>query len=112
MKRAIEALAIRPRLALIDGNRCPALDICEVEAIVKGDQTVIAIGAASILAEVARDRVMMQLDARFPGYGFAQHKGYPTKSHISALNTLGISPVHRRSYAPVRKILSQSIYCD
>jgi len=108
MKRAIEALVIRPHLALIDGNRCPVLDCCEVEAIIKGDQTVTAIGAASILAKVARDREMMELDARYPGYGFAQHKGYPTKSHISALNTLGISPVHRRSYAPVRNVLSLS----
>jgi len=106
MKRAIDALSIRPQLALIDGNHCPDLDGCRVEAIIKGDQLVTAIGAASILAKVARDREMVALDACYPGYGFAQHKGYPTKSHISALNTLGISPVHRRSYAPVRNMLS------
>jgi len=107
MKRAVMALSLKPGLVLIDGNHCPLLDGCRVEAIVKGDQKVTAIGAASILAKVARDREMMDLDARYPGYGFAQHKGYPTKSHISALNTLGISPVHRRSYAPVRNILTQ-----
>jgi ribonuclease HII len=111
MKRAIEALAIRPRLALIDGNRCPQLDGCRVEAIIKGDQKVMAIGAASILAKVARDREMVELDARYPGYGFASHKGYPTKAHISALNTLGISPIHRRSYAPVRKFLTHFHPC-
>jgi len=107
MKRAVNALSIRPQLVLIDGNQCPDLDGCQVEAIIKGDQTVTAIGAASILAKVARDREMVELDARYPGYGFAQHKGYPTKIHISALNTLGISPVHRRSYAPVRNIMSR-----
>ena len=107
MKRAVNALSIHPQLALVDGNQCPDLEGCRAEAIIKGDQTVTAIGAASILAKVARDREMVELDARYPGYGFAQHKGYPTKLHISALNTLGISPVHRRSYAPVRKIMSR-----
>ena len=107
MRRAVNALAIRPELTLVDGNRCPVLEGCRVEAIVKGDQLVKEISAASILAKVARDREMVELDAIYPGYGFARHKGYPTKSHISALNTLGISPVHRRSYAPVRNILSR-----
>jgi len=110
MKRAVNALSIRPGLALVDGNRCPDLEDCRVEAIVKGDQLVKEISAASILAKVARDREMVALDARYPGYGFARHKGYPTKSHISALNSLGISPVHRRSYAPVRNVLSNNPY--
>ena len=108
MRRAVQTLSITPELVLVDGNQCPVLD-CPVEAIVKGDQTVTAIGAASILAKVARDREMMDLDAQYPGYGFAQHKGYPTKSHMSALNILGISPVHRRSYAPVRNVLSRIV---
>ena len=108
MRRAVQALPISPELVLVDGNQCPVLD-CPVEAIVKGDQTVTAIGAASILAKVARDQEMMDLDAQYPGYGFAQHKGYPTKSHVSALNILGISPVHRRSYAPVRNVLSRIV---
>ena len=108
MRRAVQTLSITPELVLVDGNQCPVLD-CPVEAIVKGDQTVTAIGAASILAKVARDQEMMDLDAQYPGYGFAQHKGYPTKSHVSALNILGISPVHRRSYAPVRNVLSRIV---
>ena len=108
MRRAVQTLSITPELVLVDGNQCPVLD-CPVEAIVKGDRTVTAIGAASILAKVARDQEMMDLDAQYPGYGFAQHKGYPTKSHMSALNILGISPVHRRSYAPVRNVLSRIV---
>jgi ribonuclease HII len=97
---------IRPRLALIDGNRCPDLDDCEAKAIIQGDQSVTAIGAASILAKVARDREMVKLDSCYPGYGFARHKGYSTRAHIDALNRLGACPVHRRSYEPVRIILS------
>lgn len=111
MKRAVDALSVRPQLVLIDGDRRPDLAGCRVEAIIKGDQLVTEISAASILAKVARDREMMDLDARYPGYGFAQHKGYPTRSHISALDILGISPVHRRSYAPVRNILSRHNSC-
>lgn len=106
MRRAVQTLTIRPRLVLIDGNRCPDLDDCESEAIIQGDQSVTAIGAASILAKVARDREMVQLDSRYPGYGFARHKGYSTRAHIDALNRLGACPAHRRSYEPVRIILS------
>ena len=106
MRRAVQALTIRPRLALIDGNRCPDLDDCEAKAIIQGDQSVTAIGAASILAKVARDREMVKLDSCYPGYGFARHKGYSTRAHIDALNRLGACPVHRRSYEPVRIILS------
>ncbi len=109
MRRAVQTLTIRPRLALIDGNRCPDLDDCKSEAIIKGDQSVTAIGAASILAKVARDREMVQLDSRYPGYGFARHKGYSTRAHIDALNRLGACPAHRRSYEPVRIILSGTL---
>jgi ribonuclease HII len=104
MQRAVEALSVAPDKALIDGNRCPAL-ACEAEAIVGGDARVAVISAASIIAKVARDREMCGLDAVYPGYGFARHKGYPSKLHIDALQTLGVTPVHRRSYAPVRRAL-------
>ena len=105
MRRAVEALHLAPRLALIDGNRCPPGLTCRAEAIIKGDQTVAAISAASILAKVARDRELLSLDALYPGYGFARHKGYPTKDHVAALEHLGITPVHRRSFGPVRRML-------
>ena len=105
MSRALAALNPAPNLALIDGNRCPLSLPCRAEAIVKGDQTVPAISAASILAKVARDRELLRLDALYPGYGFARHKGYPTKDHVVALARLGITPVHRRSFGPVRKLL-------
>jgi ribonuclease HII len=104
MQRAVEALTIVPHEALVDGNRLPQLD-CEARAIVGGDASVAAISAASIIAKVARDREMIELDRRYPGYGLAKHKGYPTKAHIQALGSLGISPVHRRSFGPVRRIL-------
>lgn len=104
MQRAVVALAIRPRLVLIDGNRCPVLP-CEARPVVGGDRTVAAISAASILAKVARDREMRALDRCYPGYGFARHKGYPTQAHLQALRALGVTPIHRRSYAPVRRLL-------
>lgn len=104
MGRAVAGLAIRPALARIDGNRCPHLS-CPAEAVIGGDRTVAQISAASILAKVARDREMRELDRRFPGYGFARHKGYPTKAHIRALAELGVSPVHRRTFGPVRRLL-------
>ena len=102
MRRAVLALRPQPEFALIDGNRCPALP-CPAEAIIKGDMTVAAISAASILAKVTRDREMVELDQLYPGYGFASHKGYPTKAHLTALSTLGITPIHRRSFGPVKK---------
>jgi ribonuclease HII len=104
MQRAVNALLPAAEHALIDGNRCPEL-ACPARAIVKGDSRVAAISAASILAKVTRDREMQVLDMKYPGYGLAQHKGYPSKAHIAALELLGASPVHRRSYAPVRKVL-------
>ncbi len=105
MQRAVAGLSIRPGRVLVDGNRCPNLD-CPAEAIVKGDQKVPAIAAASILAKVARDREMVELDALYPGYGLARHKGYPTRAHIAALYEKGVTPHHRRSYAPVRECLA------
>lgn len=104
MQRAVAALGVPPGLALIDGNRCPELP-CASQAVIKGDSRVAAISAASILAKVARDEEMIILDARYPGYGLARHKGYPSKAHLAALETLGVTPIHRRSYAPVRRLI-------
>jgi ribonuclease HII len=104
MRRAVLALQPQAEYALIDGNRCPELP-CPSEAIVKGDQTVAAISAASIIAKVTRDREMVEMESRYPGYAFARHKGYPTKVHIAALQELGLTPIHRRSFGPVKKLL-------
>jgi len=104
MKRAVEQLHPLPHRALIDGNRCPQL-ACPAEAIIKGDATVEVISAASIIAKVARDQEMVELDLCYPGYGLAQHKGYPTKMHIAALNELGVTHIHRRSFGPVKRLL-------
>ena len=105
MQRAILALNPAPLLALIDGNRCPSSLPCRAESIIKGDQSVAAISAASILAKVARDRELLKLEELYPGYGFAKHKGYPTKDHVAALEKLGVTPIHRRSFEPVRRLL-------
>ena len=107
MKRAVESLDVIPEMVLIDGNRCPDVKV-KSHAIIKGDQRVEAISAASILAKESRDREMIQLDEEFPGYGFSVHKGYPTKAHIQALEDIGVSSVHRRSYGPVRRILNNT----
>lgn len=104
MQRAVENLRIKPTLALIDGNRCPKL-ACPATAVVKGDSRVAAIAAASIIAKVTRDREMIELDVRYPGYGLAGHKGYPTKAHVDALKALGVADIHRKSFAPVRTLL-------
>lgn len=104
MRRAVLALRPQPEFALVDGNRCPALP-CEAEAIIKGDATVAVISAASILAKVTRDREMVTFEQEYPGYGFASHKGYPTKAHLTALARLGVTPIHRRSFGPVKKCL-------
>lgn len=105
MRRAVLALSTAPEFALIDGNRCPELP-CPSEAVVKGDSRVAAISAASIIAKVARDREMVELDAQYPGYGLAGHKGYPSPAHLAALERLGVTPIHRRSFGPVRRLLS------
>ncbi|WP_220802507.1 ribonuclease HII [Pseudomonas sp. NCCP-436] len=104
MQRAVEGLAVTPKLALIDGNRCPKLAV-PCAPVVKGDSRVPAIAAASILAKVSRDREMLELDRHYPGYGIAGHKGYPTPVHLEALRRLGPTPIHRRSFAPVRALL-------
>ena len=105
MRRAVESLSIQPTLVLVDGNRLPCWPY-EAKAIVKGDLSEPVIGAASILAKVTRDTAMLALDQMYPGYGFDQHKGYPTKAHLSALQALGVSPVHRRSFGPVKRLLA------
>jgi ribonuclease HII len=105
MARALAALAPVPELALIDGNRLPKNLVCTARAIVAGDASVPAIGAASILAKVARDKILCELDAIHPGYGFARHKGYPTPEHFAALESLGPCAEHRRSFAPVQRSL-------
>ena len=107
MQRAVAALSLAPELVLVDGNRCPRLDYPS-QAVVRGDALVPAISAASIIAKVSRDREMVELDSRYPGYGLAKHKGYPSKAHLAALQTLGVTAVHRRSYAPVRRLLEET----
>ena len=102
MQRAVAALSLVPDTVLVDGNKTPDFGL-PTQAIVKGDQRVAAISAASIVAKVTRDRQLMELAARFPGYGFEQHKGYPTKFHLQALAELGPCAVHRRSFAPVQR---------
>ncbi len=104
MSRAVGALSRRPDQVLVDGRFCPVLDM-PARAIVGGDGSEPSISAASIVAKVARDREMRDLDRLWPGYGLARHKGYPTRMHVEALATLGVTPIHRRSYAPVRRLL-------
>ena len=106
MSRAVAALAIRPALALIDGNRVPKDLPCRGQAIVRGDASEAAISAASILAKTERDHIMCALDLIHPGYGFHKHKGYPTAEHFESLRRLGPCPQHRRSFAPVRACLA------
>ena len=107
MCRAIEAMAVQPVAALVDGNyrfRLP----CEVQTVVGGDGLSLSIAAASILAKTARDRLMVELDAEYPGYGFAGHKGYNAPVHQEALRTLGPCPAHRRGWAPIRALLEDA----
>ncbi len=104
MRRAVEALSVTPTLALIDGNRCPVMKI-RSEAIVKGDDKVQAISAASILAKTARDHRLLALHLEYPQYALDQHKGYPTALHMARLLEHGVSPIHRKSYAPVKALL-------
>ena len=106
MHRAVQGLHIEPEYVLVDGNKLPKWKYT-AEAVVKGDSRVAAISAASILAKVVRDREMVDLDKQYPGYGLADHKGYPTKVHMDALDKLGVTPIHRTSYAPVRAKIEQ-----
>ena len=104
MREAVLRLDPSPEEVLVDGNRCPALPY-PARAVVRGDASVAAISAASILAKVARDREMIEMDGRYPGYGFAHHKGYGTRAHRDALLRFGPSPIHRLSFAPVKSAL-------
>ncbi|EKO3809782.1 ribonuclease HII [Vibrio sp. Y29_XK_CS5] len=104
MKRAIAGLEVQPDLALIDGNRCPQLPM-DSQAVVKGDLRVAEISAASIIAKVVRDQEMEELDKQYPQFGFAKHKGYPTKAHFEAIEQHGVISEHRKSFKPVKKAL-------
>lgn len=101
MRRAYSALDKKPTLVLVDGNKLPDIN-CPAESIVKGDQKIPEISAASIIAKVARDFEMTQMAIRYPGYGFERHKGYPTKAHVAAIEKLGVLRIHRRSFAPIK----------
>jgi ribonuclease HII len=105
MRRAVEALAVQPEYVLVDGNRLPQWSYPS-EPVIGGDDRVPAIAAASILAKVQRDGEMLELEQAWPGYGMARHKGYPTREHLDALRRLGVTPAHRRSFAPVRELLA------
>jgi len=105
MRRAVEGLAVTPSRVLVDGPHCPRLEV-PVRGIVRGDATHASIAAASILAKVARDAEMLALHRIHPAYGFDRHKGYPTPAHVAALRAHGVSVAHRRSFAPVRDLLS------
>ena len=108
MQRAVAALEQVPTLVLVDGNRCPALTV-PVRAIIKGDALEPAISAASILAKTARDAQMLELDARYPQYGLAKHKGYPTAAHLNALREHSVVDIYRRSFGPVRAQLALAL---
>lgn len=114
MRRALLGLAVRPAHVQVDGDRLPRLDDlgCTAEAIPGGDGRIVRIGAASILAKVTRDALMERLDRRFPGFGLAVHKGYPTPAHLEALGRLGPTPLHRRSFAPVRSAAARGVPPD
>ncbi|CAM2754943.1 ribonuclease HII [Vibrio mytili] len=104
MQRAVAGLNVAPDLVLIDGNRCPVLEM-DAQAVVKGDLRVAEISAASIIAKVVRDQEMEELDKQYPQFGFAKHKGYPTKAHFEAIEQHGVISEHRKSFKPVKKAL-------
>ena len=104
MKRAVESLSPLPDHVLVDGNKLPAWQF-SAEVIVGGDGSIPSISAASVLAKVTRDREMLELDLKYPGYGLAKHKGYPTAQHLEALARLGVTPIHRRSFGPVARLI-------
>ncbi len=108
MQRAVAALQLAPSFAQVDGRNKPKL-ACKVEAIIGGDALIPAISAASIIAKVTRDALMVEMDLKYPGYGFAQHKGYPTKMHVEALKQLGVLDIHRRSFKPVQILLKELV---
>ena len=104
MRRAVEQLSVAPSEVLVDGNQCPMIEF-PVRAIIKGDSKIPAISAASILAKTARDAAMLRLHLLYPRYGLDRHKGYPTAAHLAALEQHGVCEIHRRSYAPIRRLL-------
>ncbi|MCG6507144.1 ribonuclease HII, partial [Vibrio parahaemolyticus] len=104
MQRAVQGLAIKPDLVLVDGNKIPQLPM-DAQAVVKGDLRVAQISAASIIAKVVRDQEMEELDKAYPQFGFAKHKGYPTKAHFDAIEQHGVIEQHRRSFGPVKRVL-------
>jgi ribonuclease HII len=106
MTIAVSELKQQPDFVMIDGNRIPADLSIDAEAVIKGDDRVVCISAASIIAKVARDNEMIEMDNIYPGYGLAKHKGYPTKVHIEALQQLGVTEIHRRTFGPVKKVLA------
>lgn len=106
MRRAVADLGVTPDFALIDGNKIPPDLPCAAAAVIKGDGLSLSIAAASIVAKVTRDRIMIDLDRTYPGYGWGSNAGYGTKAHQQGLATLGVTPEHRKSFAPIRKILS------
>jgi ribonuclease HII len=108
MHRAVQALHPQPEYVLVDGNRLPRWHYAS-QSVVRGDDRVPAIAAASILAKVHRDSALIALEIQYPGYGFASHKGYPTPEHLQALRTLGVTPMHRRSFAPVKKVVAEQL---
>jgi ribonuclease HII len=108
MRRAVEGLILPPRRVLVDGLHLPVGLPCAALAIVKGDQTIACISAASIIAKTHRDALLDLLDKQYPGYGFGRHKGYGTARHLAALRALGPTPAHRRSFAPVRALLESA----
>ncbi len=111
MQRAVENLKPAPHRALIDGNRAPVLS-CEVRTVVGGDALIASISAASVLAKVYRDRLMRSMHSLYPDYGFDRHKGYPTAHHLERLKVLGPCPIHRKSFAPVRKAIEGGRLCS
>ncbi|VAW84178.1 Ribonuclease HII [hydrothermal vent metagenome] len=106
MSRAVAALSISPEHVLVDGNKLPEIN-CSAEAIIKGDEKIPAISAASIIAKVARDREMDEMDIEYPGYGFSKHSGYPTKINVQAVLELGVTPIHHRNFGTVRRQLER-----
>ena len=112
MRRAILALRLRPAMALIDGNRAPSGLECPCRTVIGGDARCLSIAAASIVAKVTRDRIMVALSQQFPGYGWASNMGYGTKAHSDGLARLGVTPHHRRSFKPIHKILCEADYLN